>query len=79
MKFAYVTLTLFGTLERGIKKRVLVSLTFFVGLRSCPTPCVSLPNLLASEIFHVVASSPLISFFMLSLLSVSGLNTWLAK
>ena len=34
IKFAYVTLTLFGTLDRGMKKRVLVPLTCSASLRS---------------------------------------------
>ena len=79
MKFAYVTLTLFGALDRGIKKRVLVSLTCSISLCCWPTPCASLTNSLASERFHICASGPFINFSMLSLLPVSGLSTWLAR
>ena len=43
-----------------------------------PTPCTRRPDSFDREFFQIVASGALIRFSMLSLLTVSGINTWLA-
>ena len=78
IKYVYVTFTLPGTLERGIKNNALVPWTFSDTCLRRPTTCARRPNLLARERFHVVASGPLISSSILSLLPMSGLKTRLA-